>query len=301
MAQNGRSGFAEVLMVELLYRTKPLTYSNTLNHKMIPYASGPANQGWEEADDENTYIYFHTNHTSASDNKTPQTCVMPHPVSIDVERYHDSLQQTWHWPQAESVLRECTYGLLVTDFMAYPLPYKDRLHIFQNSLKALLETVPCNAIYWNSSQKLIDPIKYVEALNYEEILYGAVNIRTFNIENPSYPRPGHRELVMDTCGLAALGLPDLQCHFFTPDPPVAAETNPECLTPGSVRDFLLDMLYYLYDKGNIIKDGEVCELADQRSWQCEHQFALVPPDRLVIDLNPGPPLYAGKQALKFSP
>jgi hypothetical protein len=301
MVQKERSGFVEVFMVELLYRRKPFIDRNLLNRKMIRFMPEAAKQtqGWEEANEENTYIYFHSDYATF-DNKTPQTCVMPHPVDIAVERYRESLQQAWHWPQAESIVNECTYGLLVTDFLAYPLYYKDRLTIFQNALNALLETVPCDAIYWNSSQKLLDPVKYLEALEYEEILYGPVNVRLFNVENSEYPRPGQKEVVMDTCGLAALGLPDLQCHFYTSELPENSNFQHDTLSPGSVRGFLLDMLYYVYDKGNIIEDGEICELVDQRPWQCEHQHSLIPPDRFVIDLNPGPPLYAGKQQRRFN-
>ncbi|MCL1852506.1 MAG: DUF4261 domain-containing protein [Peptococcaceae bacterium] len=303
MAQKDRSGFIEVLMVELLYRNKPAINHSVLNQKMLQFAAGSANQmqGWEAANDENTFIYFHTDQVATFDNKTPQTCIMPHPVEISIDRYLDGLQQTWHWPHAENTVRECSYGLLVTDFMAYALPYKNRLSIFQSALRALLATVPCDAIYWNSSQKLIEPAQYHKALNHDEFLYGPVNIRLFNVDNPEQPpRPGLKEVVMDTCGLAALGLPDLQCHFYTASSPQVMEPHPDMLTPSNVRDFLLDMLYYVYDKGNIIEDGEICELVDQRAWQCEHQFSLIPPDRHVIDLNPGPPLYAGDQQHRYN-
>ncbi|MCL1919222.1 MAG: DUF4261 domain-containing protein [Peptococcaceae bacterium] len=300
MIQKDRSGFVEVFMVELLFRKKPYIDRTLLNRKMLPYISKDAQQtqGWEEADIENTFIYFHTDQETF-DNKTPQTCVMPHPVDISIERYHDSLQQSWHWPQAENIVRECTYGLLVTDFMAYSLFYKDRLTLFQNALNAILETAPCDAIYWNSSQKLLDPAKYLEALDYEEVLYGPVNLRLFNVENPEQSKLSQKQIVMDTCGLAALGLPDLQCHFYAPDNPRVPSSQQGALI-SNVRGFLLDMLYYLYDKGNVIEDGEICELMDQHPWQCEHQHSLIPPDRFVIDLNPGPPLYAGKQQRGFN-
>jgi len=312
MVNKSRSGFSNIYMVELLYRNKPSLDRAGLNramHQVAP-ASGKKSLGWEKAGDENTFIYFHNDYlVTYRDKSSPsQTCVMPHQAPITPERFRDGLRQIWHWPQAQAVLQECTYSLLVTDFLASSLYYKDRLDIFQNALGALMKAAPCDAIYWYASQKFLEPAKYLEAIEFNETLYGAVNIRLFDIEN-NQPRSGHREVLMDTCGLAALGIPDLQCHFYTAEAlggstfsrntaKLAQPAISQTLTPNTVRDFLLDVAYVLFDKGNIFENGDFCGVDEDKQWRCEHQHAMAKPDRFVLDLDPGSPHYAGFQSHK---
>ena len=52
--------------------------------------------------------------------------------------------------------------------------------------------------------------------------------------------------------------------------------------------------HYLFEQGDVIADGHTVEgLEPGRGWRCQHEDALVPPSRVVLDLDPGPPHAAG--------
>lgn len=98
----------------------------------------------------------------------------------------------------------------------------------------------------------------------------------FNINNVG---PG--EMVMDSLGLAALGLCDVQCHFKE-------------LDPNSVARALYNLAAYLFERGDVIEDGHTVEGATPGSkWRCRYEDALVPPARVVLDLDPGSRFAAG--------
>jgi hypothetical protein len=89
---------------------------------------------------------------------------------------------------------------------------------------------------------------------------------------------------MDTMGLAPLGLPDLQCHFS------GLETT-------AVGQMLYNTAYYLFEHGDIIQNGHtVAGVPTERRWVCQHETALVVPERTVLDINPGSPYAAGKRS-----
>jgi hypothetical protein len=71
-----------------------------------------------------------------------------------------------------------------------------------------------------------------------------------------------------------LGLPDLQCHFVGLDPQALAET-------------LMNAALYLLGRGDVIADGDTLAGPQGQPWPCRHAAALAPPDRDVLDVNPG--------------
>jgi hypothetical protein len=156
--------------------------------------------------------------------------------------------------------------------MSCGLEYRERLDLFQQSLLAVLSTVSCQAIYWKSAQRIINPKSFLESAKgdaFSLFMSGAVNVRMYSVEGVD---DGN---VMDTLGLAPLGIPDLQCHFR-----------------GLDKDLVAKMLYntawYLFENGDIISDGSTVVGLDGRSrWRCQHGTALVAPERQVIDVAPG--------------
>lgn len=86
---------------------------------------------------------------------------------------------------------------------------------------------------------------------------------------------------MDTRGLAALGLPDIQIHACG-------------LDAGRAAAHLYNCASYIYANGDCIGDGNTIEgLSPDQKWRCQHEEALVAPKRPVIDLDPGDPFAAG--------
>lgn len=290
-------GFASVYMAELLYRDKPVIDREALYARVQKYtgeiggagedterlavwepnSSGDGENGGQEA----PLHFFHLSNrvTYAGGEEMPaQTAIMGSERAPKPEDYRTALQQSWHWPQAEQAVTGCSYALMLTDLMASGLPYKDRLRLFAGVLRALAETAPCEAIYWRASDKLVEPGAFVQAMEEDQLLYGALNIRLFR-ERPN--EEGRVEMVMDSVGLAALGVPDVQCHFYD-------------MNPNETAGFLLDIAHYLFNRGDIIADGETIGRDEQQRWLCEHQYSLLEPRRVVLDLNPGPEYYAGR-------
>lgn len=57
----------------------------------------------------------------------------------------------------------------------------------------------------------------------------------------------------------------------------------------------MDVAYYLFRQGDVIEDGETIGFTEEMRWRCEHQYALAEPQRVVLDIDPGAPYYAGRQ------
>ncbi|EXG83258.1 DUF4261 domain-containing protein [Saccharibacillus sacchari] len=285
-------GFARVYTIELKYKEKPKFSRKRLYEKMTLYTgelqqpeeqkSGSSLAVWEPSEESETDMlhFFHLNYlVSFADGDMPaQTSLMPtnhRPAS----EYETAVQQAWHWPDAGAILEECGHSLFLTDMMASGLEPKDRLRLITGTLRAVLETAPCDAVYFRESDKLLEPGDYLTAIEAGAILYGAMNVRFFNVQGTGSEQ---EEMLMDTVGLTALGVPDVQCHYFD-------------LEPGEVAQYLTNLGYYLFDRGDVIQDGETFGPTEDVRWRCEHQYALAGPHRLVVDVDPGQPHYAGKQ------
>lgn len=292
VAQEEQSfGFSRVYAVELKYRHKPEIDRNRLYASMERYTGSTQQAGerehaglavWEpdESGPDDLLHFFHLDYKVAySEGEMPaQTSLMP-VHNRPVDEYATAVQQSWHWREAGEVVSGCGYTLLLTDLMASGLKPQDRLQLMTGALRAVLEAAPCDAVYFRASDKLVEPQVYLAALEQGELLYGAMNIRFYNVEGTGN---GRNEGLMDSLGLAALGIPDVQCHFFD-------------LDPSELAGQLMDVAYYLFRQGDVIEDGETIGFTEEMRWRCEHQYALAEPQRVVIDIDPGAPYYAGRQ------
>jgi hypothetical protein len=72
----------------------------------------------------------------------------------------------------------------------------------------------------------------------------------------------------------------LQCHFIG-------------LDPNEVGSLLHNTAPYIYNNGDVIADGETLGLTPEQKWRCRHEDSRIPPERVVLDLDPGPPHAAG--------
>jgi hypothetical protein len=208
-----------------------------------------------------------------------QTLFAERDTPLDLRSYEAALRQSWHFPQARERLSGCSAAVVVSDLMATPLERHRRLELFQDCVAAALEVVACEAIFWRPSQLLVAPEVFLADLarpGYPRLFAGAVNVRLFNISGAA------GDYVMDTMGLAIFGLPDVQCHFGG-------------LSPNDVGPLLFDTALYLFDKGDVIEDGQtVSGLPREARWRCQHEMALVGPERVVLDISPGAPYAAGR-------
>lgn len=287
---NDVSGFEPIYIVEFLYDQLPdlssekllaameahtgaVKVSDASNNIPSPFATEAVESGEEKVLPK---VFFHMDHkVSFEDGEVPaQSCVYEPHVIGETTRFDSALKQSFHWQNAKDTINKCKYSVRVHDLFAAGLPYKERFELILGLVRAVLETAPCKAMFWHTSDKLVEPELYLEAVELGEKLYGAVNLRLYSTGN-------EKDMIMDTLGLSAMGIPDVQCHFHD-------------FNPSEVARDLLVISKYIYDQGDIVKDGESIGTSAQKAYSCEHQHALVVPPRYVLDLNPGA-AHAAKQ------
>jgi hypothetical protein len=276
------NAFAQTYGVGLLYDQPPTIDRQRLTDRMKHWCGDHVKLP-DGADSSAALLFFHTGHQiTLKDGSIPaQTVILQTDKPAKSDLWDAALQQSWNWPDAKPVVARCRWMLDVRDMMSSGLPYRERIELFQNALAAVVETIPCRALYWWHSQQFIEPTGYLAArkAQRDNLMLGALNVRLFNITDRS---PG--ENLMDTLGLAALGLPDIQCHF-------------RALDPNEVARVLFNTAYYLFEKGDVIESGHtIAGLDSDDKWICQHEISLADPSRPIIDLNPGQPYAAGDRS-----
>ncbi len=204
----------------------------------------------------------------------------------------EAIKQTWDWPDAVEACMAHTATLSVEDASPAPLPGRDRVALMHGAVRGLLRGLvagggatgenpqqispttladsPLLALHWEPSRRILEPSHYEQVVQAGDWLYGgAVNVRLYQIEG-GLPQ----ETVMDTLGLAPLGLPDLQVHFVG-------------LDPNAVAEWLYGYAHYLFQHGDIIQDGHTVEGVNAgERWPVRHEPGLVEPERTVLNAHP---------------
>jgi len=214
-----------------------------------------------------------------TDGQVPaQTAILTTDQPSKLEDYQQDIQQSWRCRHAEEVLRACQETRLVTEMMARLLSPHDRVSLFHGVLQAMIEVTNPDALVFKHSQQVIEPADYLAACGNDPILRpGSLNVRFFNISNSD------GDMIMDTRGLAEIGLHDLQCHFRE-------------LDPKGVARVLFDTAVYIFEKGPVIASGQTVAGIEPRSkWRCQFENSLLEPRREILDLNPGKPYASGKR------
>jgi hypothetical protein len=198
------------------------------------------------------------------------------------EALHDAIAQSWWWDEAAARAHASPHRLLLADHRFLTLDYQRRLVSFRKVLSAVLQCVATRAVHWLPSQQLVDPEEIVAAhrADPEGPLPGGLNVRFYRVD-PRDTESGDEEYVMDTLGLGALGLIDLQCHF-------------RGLDPDAVGEVLLRTGCYLFERGLVVRAGDSVQgPGPQDRWLARQSVALSPPEREVLELDPGYPFSAG--------
>jgi hypothetical protein len=209
----------------------------------------------------------------------PRTLLSRSNEPLAFQRVRSALQQTWDWPDANTIVPRHQAVVTITDFQTQNLEYKRRLALIHAAVSAVLaQTVPL-AIHWQPSECLVSPETYLSVrAQTGDLVFPAIHVRHFKVENPLA-----QETVSDTLGMAPFGLPDFQCYHTG-------------LSREAVTAVLQRCAYDLFAHGVVLPDGATVEgvRAEQR-WACHHELALVGPVRDAITLNPGP-AHVGKYA-----
>jgi len=164
--------------------------------------------------------------------------------------------------------------VLLSDFMSSTLDHRVRRRALSAALCAVIDNSNIELVHFVPTMQFLDANDVLERLSNQEEranpTCGFLNVRLFRISNV----PG--EVVMDTLGLSALRLSDVQIHFRD-------------LDPNEVAGFLYGIGRYLFEKGDVIEADHTVEgLSPGERWRCRRERSLVPPERVVIDIDPGP-------------
>lgn len=198
------------------------------------------------------------------------TVVLPASPLAKEEKSLPDTSQTWSWAGADDALRNCRAALLVSEMFAAGAERTQRVAALTAVLAALIRSTQPAVISWGQSQRVSDPAAF-EA----DDLDGILNVRLFTVVRD----PG--ALVMDTLGLHVFGLPDVQCHFRDRE-------------PGQIAAMLYTTAVYLFERGDVIRDGNTISESDgEDRYVCHREPSLIAPAREVLDVDLGEPYAAG--------
>ena len=179
--------------------------------------------------------------------------------------------QFWDCPKGVELLDSCLWQVMVSDYMAAWLPILDRAYLLSDLLEIALELFPtCTAVFSHHSGKLLtaEDVRenpYSGSLRYFRF---GVNARLFNVQSKD-------EMIVDTLGLHALGLPDMQYHFRDFD-------------PNDVVRHAYNTAIYQFENDAPIKSGHTIDGIEPGSrWKCQHEHSLIQPVRDVLDVATG--------------
>lgn len=227
-----------------------------------------------------TFLLFHKNHLiKYEDGEIPaQTAILAAHGVIDITAYASEIQQSWGFRGCETILAQSAHTLLVAEMFARGHEPNERIRLFHGVLQAAIENTHPDAIVFKHSQQVVDPRAYLTATTETPINRpGSLNIRFYKVSDAD------RDLLMDTLGLHAIGLHDLQCHFRK-------------LDPNDVARVLYNAAVYIFENGAIIESGQtIAGVEADSKWVCQFENALVEPARELMDLNPGPLYAAGRR------
>jgi hypothetical protein len=203
---------------------------------------------------------------------------------FDPQSTGSSIEQSWNWRGAEETVALCRYALTLSDIVEDSVDPRLRVESLRRTAAAVIAALSPQAVHSVPSKQLLAPHDLREAFLDQggDVLYGLVNIRFFKIEGGDRGiAADYDETVMDTLGLGALGLHDLQCQF-------------KLLPPPRIGEFLYNTAYYLFAKGPVIESGHTLRgIAPDQTWSCRFEDSAIEPARVVLDINPGKPYAAG--------
>lgn len=263
-------GFAETYSVELYIKEKPIILENKLLENIKKYCGNVKIISNQEANLTFAFMDHILDYRNVSVPVTMMISISDEPP--EGEKLRRSLEQSWNFDRDKESIKSCKIKVLVTDLMAIGLEYTKRVELFQKALYAIVELIPCEGINFHISEQVISREDYLEnnPLNDEyDLLFGILNVRLFKIEGQK------NEYIMDTLGLSAIGLCDLQCHFKN-------------LDPNGILNILYSYGYYIFDNQDAIDNMTTVEgICKNDKWKCTHEVALAEPERVVLDINPG--------------
>lgn len=258
---------AATLTVKLLFENKIVPDFKALQTALKKYHAKFETEGSAE---KAMQYFFHDYLVRYDQSTLPAQCVV-FPLQENkeiVKQLEKAYQQVWHWVDAQEQTKNCSYEMVITELMTLPLDYKSRVDCFQKFLRAACHVFKPKAIYFLKSEKVVEASAYLKQMHRSGMLdlYALLNVRLFNLPEG--------ECFMDSVGLYALGLPDLQIRF-------------KAFNPNDIAPVLYSLAQYIFDNGAVILHGNTVEGNEPESrWECVYAKASMEPKRNVLHINP---------------
>jgi Domain of unknown function (DUF4261) len=194
----------------------------------------------------------------------------------------DAFLQSWQLTDTENRVAACPYGFFMSDLMSSLLDHRQRRRNLATALRSVVRHSNAELIYAMPTTQFLDAKDVLARLSSPDErpnpVYGFVNVRFYRISETE------GDIIMDTLGLTALGLTDLQIQY-------------RGLEPSAVAALLESVARYLCEYGDVIADGHTIQgLSSDQRWRCQYEMSLLEPKRIVIDVNPEPEFAAGTRA-----
>ncbi|SHH07983.1 DUF4261 domain-containing protein [Flavobacterium defluvii] len=261
--------YAEMLNCKLLFIGEPKIDGDKILDELKRHFDNVENV----SKDKSFMFQFPDFQIELADATIPAQCLIavPDDGKFEIEIPDTAFQQNWNWPEAEEIVRNCNYEILVTDFMSRTLPYKERFNLYMEFLAAVTKMTQPNAIYSFHAEKIINPVEFIDAWEsgHNSILDILCNVRLYNISDSE-----NNEMIMDSVGLHSFGLPDFQIQFSGFD-------------ANDIANWIWNYVYYVFENGDIIENGNTLEGIESGSkWKCERVLSTISPERVVINVLP---------------
>jgi hypothetical protein len=192
-----------------------------------------------------------------------------------------SVEQSWRLPNADQRLSGCPHRALINDLMSSPLDHRQRRTILSAVLRATIRNSNVELVHFVPTMQIVDAKEAAVELSTQEErvnpAYGFLNVRLYRILSSG------NDMVLDTLGLSALGLTDVQIHCRD-------------LDANAVANVVSALGGYLLEHGDVIESGHtVPGIPEWERWRCQREVSLIEPTREVIDIHPGPRFAAGSR------
>ena len=259
-------------LVALLFERPPVQSSAAILQLAVEHLDGEV--AVDEPEDGEIGIVFHPGHrVELDDVVTTAATALVGPDTAERERWAAFVPHSRRCRDAAGRLRTCATQIVLNELFSSGLPRGERHELFVRVVETLTAKLAPSLVVSVPTQEILDPVRLAG-----EPGMLLANTRLFRAGDSD------RDLVMDTVGLAVLGLPDLQVRFTG-------------LDPGDMAAFLYDVADYLFEHGDVIADGHTIEgIRPATAWRCRHATSSVGPRRPVIDIDPGRPHSVGGRA-----
>lgn len=268
-----------LLMVKLLFKNEVELCDQTAWSQALQNTLGKGTL----AGDQNGYMmaleeYQATFTEKGKEVQVPVLYNMLGPMEFSIEEIKElERSQFWDVENAQEMLGECTKAIALFDMMSSSLDYQKRIEVAVLGVEAALHLYKdCIGVYAIASGKFMTRQQLLDNADKTMIfrfLSMYVNVRYFRIQNSE-------DQLVDSLGLYALGLPDVQVHYH--------DLNPDAVVNHvyNIASYQLEHEVPILDEQTIDGLGEDGFIDETIQWPCRYEDSLIQPIREVLDVCP---------------